>query len=82
MPIRINGVVCFVISGSLVASSVIGWKNDALWEQPHTHQELFVPDTVTVSSPSVSGSNVAARTVDISHSVDMHVADWRLAKRN
>ena len=82
MPIKVNGVVCFVVGGSLVGYTVMGWKGDTLVEQPHTHRELFVPHTVTLTSPSVSGSNVVARPIDMSHSVDMHVADWRLAKRN
>jgi len=78
MPIKFNGIVCFVVAGGLVGCSVIGWKNDTLWEQPPTHREFFVPNLVTVTSLSVSGSNVAAKT----YQNDMYVADWRLAKRD
>jgi hypothetical protein len=82
MLIKFNGIVCFVVAASLVGCSVIGLKNGTLVEQPHTYHETFVPERVSVTSPGVSGSNVSARTVDMSHNVDMYVADWRLTKRS
>ncbi len=62
------------LSVSLASQMILTEKphHGTLVEPPHTHQEPRFPgQTVSVSSPAVSGSNVASQT----YSVDAHIAD-------
>jgi hypothetical protein len=61
------------LSLTLAAQPILAYKlhHSTLAEPPHTHQEPTIPrQTINVSSPAVSGANVASKT----HSVDSHIA--------
>lgn len=70
MPVKFAPLV---LSVSLASPMILGDKlHHTLAEPPHTHELPRVPgQTVSVSSPPVSGSNVTSQ----SYSVEAYIAD-------
>ena len=69
MPVKFTALV---LSVSLASPMILGDKlHHTLAEPPHTHElPRFPGQTVSVTSPAVSGSNVTSQ----SHSVDVFIA--------